>query len=131
MLATADFEYIIAESRHPHALHQNALYMALIRGNLDIADAVLSTIIARLNDFRSLQPHRTSVCFSVSFVHTYIFAFAFIVCFQLEFPTVARLHPRCAVRYSWWLPCLDDRVTAGYSLVHAGLSKENGTGNQY
>jgi hypothetical protein len=47
--------------------------MALIRGNLDIADAVLATIIARLNDFRSLQPHRTFVCFSVSFVHTFIF----------------------------------------------------------
>lgn len=51
-MKVADFDLIIAESRHPDALHQSALYMALIRGNLDIADLILNSIILRLEDMR-------------------------------------------------------------------------------
>jgi hypothetical protein len=52
VLAVADFDYIIAESRHPHALHQTALYMALVRGNLEIAEAILKDIMSRLEKMR-------------------------------------------------------------------------------
>ncbi len=48
----ADFDYIVAESRHPHALHQSALYMALIRGNVGVADVILSSILSRLEEMR-------------------------------------------------------------------------------
>jgi hypothetical protein len=47
-----DFDYIVAESRHPQALHQNALYMALSRGNVEMADIILSSIISRLEELR-------------------------------------------------------------------------------
>ena len=55
VLTVADFDYIVAESRHPHALHQSALYMALIRGNLEMAEVILNSIIMRLDEMRFLH----------------------------------------------------------------------------
>ena len=52
VLTSVDFDYIVAESRHPHALHQNALYMALSRGNVEMADIILSSIVLRLEELR-------------------------------------------------------------------------------
>ena len=116
VLKGADFDYIVAESRHPHALHQNALYMALIRGNLDIADMILSSIISRLEERRSV-----SACIILQLFLT--------IYFQREVPKIYCAHqPRfvCDIK---WLPRRHQRIRPRHSLVHARLSKKVGRGS--